>query len=107
MLKKLVSKSAAKRLFDSVLAKNQIFLNGVDGRRLENKREIMNMGRKTELKRKTALKVMFTRGVKTLKENQCLAKQQKSKVLLTKSHEYSPLWRITSPLIPLLLFRSF
>ena len=30
-------KSVAKRLFDSVLAKNQIFLNETDGRRLEIK----------------------------------------------------------------------
>ena len=46
-------KTFAKRLFDSVLAKNQIFLNEADGTRLENKtpRKIMNMGRKTELKR--------------------------------------------------------
>ena len=61
MREKLVSsscqrKSVAKRLFDSVLAKNQIFLSIMkqDGRRLENKtpRELMNMGRrKTELKR--------------------------------------------------------
>ena len=42
-------KSVAKRLFDSVLAKNQIFLNETDGRRLEKKtpREIINMGRKS------------------------------------------------------------
>ena len=30
-----------------------------------------------------------------IKYGDCLAK-----VLLTKSHEYSPLWRITSPFIP-------
>ena len=42
MREKLVSslcqrKNVAKRLFDSVLAKNQIFLNEADGRRLDNK----------------------------------------------------------------------
>ena len=45
-------RSVAKRLFDSVLANNQIFLNITkeDRRRLENKtpREITNMDRKTE-----------------------------------------------------------
>ena len=58
MREKLVSslcqrKCVAKSLFDSVLPKNQIFLNEADGTKLENKtsREIMNMGRKTELKR--------------------------------------------------------
>ena len=58
MREKLVSslcqrKSAAKRLFDSVLAKNQFFINEADWRRLENKTlmEIMNMGRKPERKR--------------------------------------------------------
>ena len=40
-----------KRLFDSVLAKNHIFLNEARWARLQNKtpREIMNMDRKTEL----------------------------------------------------------
>ena len=57
------------------------------------------MGRKTELKRLPS-KVMFTRGVSTLQEKQYLAKQQTSKVLLTNSPEYWPLWRITSPFIP-------
>ena len=44
--------SVAKRLFDSVLAKNHFFKMKQDGRRLENitPREIINMGRKTELK---------------------------------------------------------
>ena len=42
----------AKHRFDSVLAKNHIFLNEARWARLENKtpREIMNMDRKTELK---------------------------------------------------------
>ena len=31
------NESVAKRLFDPVLANNQIFLNEADGRRLENK----------------------------------------------------------------------
>ena len=44
------------------------------------------------------------RGVLTLQEKQRLAKQQTSKVLLTKSHELSPFWRITSPFNPLLIF---
>ena len=46
-------KSVAKRLFDSVLAKNQIFLNEAKWERLENitPRKIINMDRKTELKR--------------------------------------------------------
>ena len=44
-------------------------------------------------------------------ENFCLttavlAKQQISKVLLENSQEYSPLWRITSPFISLLIFSS-
>ena len=45
-------KSVAKRLFDSVLAENHIFLNEARWARLENKtpREIMNMDLKTELK---------------------------------------------------------
>ena len=43
-------KSVAKRLFDSVLAKNQISLN-------ETPREIMKMGLKTELK--TELKTLL------------------------------------------------
>ena len=42
--------------------------------------------------------------VSTLQEKQYLAKQQTRKVLSTKSHEYSPLWRINSPFIPLLIF---
>ena len=49
-------------------------------------------------------KVMFTRGVITLKEKQYLAEQQISRVLLTKAHEYSPLWGITSPFNALLTF---
>ena len=46
-------KSVAKRLFDSVLAKNQIFVNEARWERLENitPRKIINMDRKTELKR--------------------------------------------------------
>ena len=42
------TKGVAKRLFDSVLATNHIFLMKQDGTRLENKtpREIMNMDRK-------------------------------------------------------------
>ena len=47
-------KSVAKRLFDSVLAKNHVFFFQMkqDRRRLEDKtpREIINMDRKTELK---------------------------------------------------------
>ena len=46
-------KSVAKRLFDSVLAKDHVFLKmKQDRRRLEDKtpREIINMDRKTELK---------------------------------------------------------
>ena len=42
----------------------------------------------------------------TLQENQCLAKQQTSKDFSTKSHEYSPPWRITSPFRPLLIVNT-
>ena len=40
----------------------------------------------------------------TLQDKQYLAKQQTSKVLSTKTQEYSPPWRITTPFIPLLIF---
>ena len=40
------------------------------------------------------------------KKKQCLAKQQTSKTLLTKSHEHSLLWRITSPFIFFIRFTS-
>ena len=47
------TKSVAKRLFDYILAKDQIFLNEARWGRLENKtpREIMKLDRKTEIKR--------------------------------------------------------
>ena len=66
------------------------------------------MNRKTELQ-KTALKVMLAElnGVSTLQEKQYLAKKQNNKVLLIKSHEYSPPWRITSLFVRLLISSSF
>ena len=42
----------------------------------------------------------------TLQEKQYLAKQQTSKVFSTKSHEYSPPWRITSSFLPLLIVNT-
>ena len=84
-----------------------------DGTRLENKtpREIMNMDEKLSSNdcSKGYVAEIKLNDVSTPKVKHCLAcRTTNQQSFVNKSHEYSPLWRITSPFIPLcMLIFSF